>query len=88
MDIGAVHQVVGPGHHDEQEQWRLDSRGEHRALAHREHRRQAADNIERGENPGQFLAARAEIDSETDCGREGGDQDCSPPGNSSDVGMC
>ena len=85
LDLRAVHHVVRAGNHDEQDQRRLDDRGEHPGSSHREHCGQAAEDEERGEEPAQLLPAGVEGESDQRC--DDRDEDGTPPGNSWDVGV-
>ncbi|CAG7173506.1 hypothetical protein PICSAR249_02360 [Mycobacterium avium subsp. paratuberculosis] len=81
--LGVVEQPVGPGHRAEQDQRRLDDRGEDAVLAHRQHRRHATGYIEAREDVGQLLVTS--VDSIADGGRGDGDKHGRVPGEAWDV---
>ncbi len=83
-DLAAVEQEVRGRHGDEQDQRRLDDRGEDAGLPHREHREDASDRIRRRENHAQLFVAGAGVVGKADGGRRDRDQHRTPPRNTRD----
>ena len=70
-------------HRDEQDQRRLDDRGEQRSVAGSRHGEDTAEEIERGERSREFRAT-SRIDSESDKGDSDGQENDTPPGETGD----
>jgi hypothetical protein len=76
-----VDQVVGQWNADEQQQWRLDDRGEKPGPAHCQDRGHATQGVEDGEDAAEFLVSGTRFDRDPKQRRSQRDQDRTPPRN-------
>lgn len=86
LQCGAVlvrDETLPERHSDEQDQRRLDDRGEQRSVAGSRHGEDTAEEIERGERSREF-GATSRIDSESDKGDSDGQENDTPPGETGD----
>jgi len=87
LDLTACEDEVGRGDREEQDERRLNDRGEHAGLPHCENGGDAPSDIAEGKGRSQRLPTRSSVEGKPDRGSRHRQHYSAPPGNSGHIGQ-